>query len=80
MAKYRIDVTEEKCAGCLRCALACSDTYTKAFNPAAARIKVVMSGPDCRVDFTEECVRCGRCADECFYGALLKTKTEDNGR
>lgn len=77
VAKYRIDSFEENCAGCLRCELACSDAYTKAFNPSAARIQVMMSGADCTIRFTEECVECGLCADQCLYGALTKIKKED---
>ena len=76
MAKYRINVATENCSGCLRCELACSDAYTKAFNPSRARIQVKMSGADCDVKFTEECIECGICADHCLYGALSKTKKE----
>jgi NAD-dependent dihydropyrimidine dehydrogenase PreA subunit len=78
MAKYRIDGVPENCAGCLRCELACSDTYTKAFNPSAARIQVKMSGADCDIRFTEECIECGICVDHCLYGALSKTKKEED--
>jgi len=74
MAKFQIDAVPANCAGCLRCELACSDTYTKSFNPSAARIRVVMSGEDCRIDFTEECIECGICVDQCFYGALSKSE------
>lgn len=80
MAKYELHATAEKCTGCLRCQLACSDTYTLAFNPSAARLRVEMSGADCQIRFTEECVECGICADQCFYGALTKTEREDNGQ
>lgn len=78
MAKYRINVATENCSGCLRCELACSDAYTKAFNPSRARIQVKMSGADCDVKFTEECIECGICADHCLYGALSKTKKEED--
>lgn len=77
MAKYRIDVEPGNCSGCLRCELACSDAYTKAFNPSEARIQVVMSGVDCQVRFTEDCVECGICADQCLYRALSKIKKEE---
>jgi Fe-S-cluster-containing hydrogenase component 2 len=76
MAKYKINVVPENCAGCLRCELACSDAHTRAFNPSASRISVVMSDENCRIDFTEDCVECGICADQCFYGALSKTKKD----
>jgi len=78
MAKYRIDVATERCSGCLRCELGCSDAHTKVFNPSAARIQVTMTGSDCQVRFTEDCIACGICADQCFYGALSKTKQEED--
>jgi len=76
MGNYDIQVFTERCTGCLRCQLACSDLYTKAFNPSAARIRVIMSGADCSILFTEECTECGVCVDHCFHGALQKTKRE----
>jgi len=78
MAKYRIDVATENCSGCSRCELACSYTYTKAFNPSRARIQVKMSGADCSVRFSEECIECGICVDQCLYGALSKTKKQED--
>jgi ferredoxin len=77
MSKYKIEVFEENCTGCLRCQLACSDVYTKRFNPSAARIAVIVVGPHCQIDFKEDCNDCGVCADDCFYGALEKTEKED---
>jgi formate hydrogenlyase subunit 6/NADH:ubiquinone oxidoreductase subunit I len=76
MAKYRISVASEKCVGCLRCELACSDAHTKAFNLSAAKIRVSISNVRCTVDFTEDCVECGICADQCLYGALSKIKKD----
>ncbi len=76
MAKYLIKADSASCTGCLRCELACSDVYTKAFNPSAARIRVSMSGENCRIDFRDDCVECGACADQCFYGALSKSKKD----
>jgi formate hydrogenlyase subunit 6/NADH:ubiquinone oxidoreductase subunit I len=76
MAKYEISVAPEECVGCLRCELACSDAYSKAFNLTAARIRVSISDVRCAIDFTEECVVCGICADYCLYGALSKIKKE----
>ena len=76
MGKYDIQVATESCTGCLRCQLACSDLYTKAFNPSTARIRVIVLGADCSIHFTEECNECGVCADHCFHGALHKMKRE----
>ena len=72
MSKYRILADDSKCTGCLRCQLACSDAYTKSFNPSSARIRVDFVDVDLAVRFTDDCVACGLCADNCFYGALEK--------
>lgn len=80
MTKYRIEVAPQRCSGCLRCELGCSDAHTKGFNPSIARIQVTMTGPDCHVLFTEECVSCGICADQCLYGALSKVKQEEDSQ
>jgi Fe-S-cluster-containing dehydrogenase component len=72
VSKYRILVDDSKCTGCLRCQLACSDAYTKSFNPSAARIQVDFVGVDLAVRFTDDCVGGGLCADNCLYGALRK--------
>ena len=72
LSKFLIEVIPEHCTGCLRCQLACSEQYTKTFNPSAARIQVVLKGPDCEISFTPECAGCGICVDQCFYDALVK--------
>lgn len=72
MSKYKIEVYPENCTGCLRCQLACSELYTKAFSPFEARIRVDTSGLRYLITFTPECNECGVCVDECFYGALSK--------
>lgn len=73
MAKHLIRTDDAKCTGCLRCQLACSYAYTKSFNPSAARVRVDFLGVDCAIRFTEDCVACGSCADNCLYGALQKS-------
>jgi ferredoxin len=77
MSKYAIQVITDNCTGCLRCQLACSDVYTKAFNPSQSRIRVTVTGADCMIGFSEDCTECGACADNCFFGALEKTRKED---
>jgi Fe-S-cluster-containing dehydrogenase component len=72
MAKYQIRIDEEKCTGCLRCALACSDLYSEAFNPAVSRIRIVVSADDWSIGFTDECNDCAACVDHCFYDALQR--------
>jgi ferredoxin len=76
MTKYLLSTFPEKCAGCLRCQLACSEVYTQAFNPSAARIRVEVSGADCTIVFSEDCTRCGICVDQCLYQALEKKLLE----
>lgn len=76
MGKYEIQINTEKCTGCLRCQLACSDLYAKAFNPSKARLRVVTSGPDSLIQLEAECNQCGVCVDHCFFEALEKTKRE----
>ena len=76
MSKYEIKIAAENCTGCLRCQLACSHQYTRRFNPAAARVRVALSGADCALSFDTDCTCCGICADNCFYGALVKTAGE----
>ena len=76
LAKFLIEVIPEQCTGCLRCQLACSEQYTKTFNPSAARIQVIHKGPDCEIFFTPECTGCGICVEQCFYDALVK-KTQE---
>jgi Pyruvate/2-oxoacid:ferredoxin oxidoreductase delta subunit len=69
-------VHPENCTGCRRCQLACSELYTKSFRPSAAYLTVDWDGEDCHITFTEECLACGICADECFFGALEKAPQE----
>ena len=76
MGKYKIQAHEERCTGCLRCQLACSDLYAKVFNPSVAMIRVTVSGADCDIRFTDECNDCGVCVDHCFYDALEKSEKE----
>ncbi len=74
---YDLIYIQERCSGCLRCQLACSLAYAKCFQPAAARIRVDPRGAEYRVVFTEDCVKCGLCADDCLFGALLKHPREE---
>jgi len=80
MAEYRINVATERCSGCLRCELGCSDAHTKSFNPSMSRIQVTMNERDRHIRFTQECVWCGICADHCLYGALSKTRQEEENQ
>jgi ferredoxin len=76
MQKYEIEISTQRCTGCLRCELACSDLYWKSFNPSLARIRVVISDGDWSIVFTEDCNGCGICVDHCFYDTLRKIERE----
>ncbi len=77
MGTYNIRTYTEKCTGCLRCQLACSDLYSKAFNPFVSKIQVSISDAgDCSIRFSDDCNQCGICVDHCFYDAMLKNKKE----
>ena len=61
----------EKCAGCMSCALACSWTFTKVFNPFNSRIVINYPGDVQRkIVFTRECNNCGTCVEYCNFDAL----------
>ncbi|MEW6078721.1 MAG: hypothetical protein AB1724_12970 [Thermodesulfobacteriota bacterium] len=72
MSHWPIQINPDLCAGCLRCLLACSRLYDGRFSLAAAGLKVTLSGTGCTVVFLNTCVQCGVCADNCFYGALVR--------
>ena len=74
MAKYQIQISPERCTGCLRCALACSDLYSGSFNPAVSRIRIAVADDDWAVELTEDCNECAACVDHCFYDALQRQK------
>lgn len=66
----------ERCAGCMSCALACSWTFTGAFNPVKSRILINWPGDvQRRIIFTKECTDCGVCVEYCNYGALEVTES-----
>ena len=68
MAKTNIRVNPQECKECLVCQLICSLTYTGAFNPEKARIKIE---PLKEISFTDDCVKgCILCARYCAFGAL----------
>jgi len=78
MGKYQITTAVENCSGCLRCQLGCSFANTRTFKPVAANIRVELTKGDCTIFFTDNCLSCGVCADNCFYDALTKTVKENN--
>lgn len=77
MGKFEIAVFPELCTGCLRCQLGCSELYTGAFAPSQARIRIMLEGLHCEIQFAQECNQCGVCAENCLYGALHKVRVEE---
>ena len=71
-------VTDETvCVGCITCALFCSFTYQKKFNPLEACIRIKMNyDSKNEITFTEDCNNCGICVRHCPYGALKILKEE----
>jgi len=71
MISEQIKTTPEKCVGCRICKLTCSFTYHKTVNPNKARRKIIdLYDLTPKIEFTEECIQCGKCASTCLYGAL----------
>jgi anaerobic carbon-monoxide dehydrogenase iron sulfur subunit len=71
MSNKKINITAENCVGCRICQLTCSFLYTKTFNPSKARINISeVYGLVPIIEFSDDCVYCGECANNCLYGAL----------
>lgn len=71
MSNNKITVDTEKCVGCRICQLTCSFLYYKNFNPSKSRIKIIeVYGLTPIIEFTDECIQCGECVNNCLYGAL----------
>lgn len=77
MSRWQIQTNPDLCTGCSRCLLVCARQYDQRFSLAAARIRIVATETDMVVDFLDDCRQCGLCADNCFYGALVKQATEE---
>ena len=67
-------IAEQNCAGCNLCALACSffNTDERVFNPSRAFIQIERKDGQnsFAVNFKEDCLDCGTCAEYCHYGVL----------
>ncbi len=76
MKIVEIRVYPDACAGCRICQLACSFAYEKLFNPSKARIVIEHDGDGFDIGFTDDCNKCGTCAQYCVYGALEVVRSE----
>jgi len=69
-----IRVYPTRCVGCRICQMICSLTYQKEFRPSQARIMVDHMDIGSVIGFTEDCTKCGFCADYCMYDVLEKVE------
>jgi Fe-S-cluster-containing dehydrogenase component len=76
LARYDILIAAQNCTGCLRCVLACSELLTGRFSLAGGRIRVGLGDPPV-ITFLETCTRCGVCADNCLYEAIVKAEARE---
>jgi ferredoxin len=63
----------EQCAGCLLCSLACSyyNSADHTFNLSQSMIQVGREDDGgFHVTFSDECLECGLCVENCHYGVL----------
>lgn len=61
----------EECVGCRICQLNCSFIYNKKYSLTLSRIKIhEIYGLIPKIEFSEDCAKCGQCAYHCLYGAL----------
>jgi carbon-monoxide dehydrogenase iron sulfur subunit len=71
MRVSEILIHPEKCVGCRICQLTCSFLYNEKYSLALSRIRLYdIYGLTPKIDFSEECNKCGQCARYCLYGAL----------
>ena len=74
----KINVSGEKCSGCLLCALACSFHRggQDAFQLSQSRILIRRVGgkQTFTIGFLESCDSCGLCVDYCLSGALIRAR------
>jgi ferredoxin len=75
---YEMRVYPTRCVGCRICQLICSFTYDKAFNPSKSKIILDRHNDSAHIGFSDDCNRCGFCAEYCMYGVLERTEAEED--
>ncbi len=75
--RRKLQVEEEKCTGCLNCALICSLSHEQEFNPGKAFIRIIGTPELPGVEIDHRCDQCMLCARYCVYGALTAIGMED---
>lgn len=79
MGVYEILIHPEKCVGCRICQLSCSFLYNGKYLPAFSKIRlhdIYKLMP--KIEFLEDCNKCGHCARHCLYGALEIIEVNEN--
>jgi len=74
--KYLLNYDQTRCSGCLQCQLTCSFQYFSFFQLSASYIQINSHENEYKAIFTDDCTRCGYCADYCLFGALTKSREE----
>jgi ferredoxin len=74
--KYLLSYDQTTCSGCLQCQLICSFKYFGFFKLSASCIQINSQETEYSAIFTDDCNRCGYCADYCLFGALTKSQEE----
>ena len=69
-----IYIDQDRCSGCMRCALACSffATTEREFNLSKSKITILPNWEQGIYDvaISDECTKCGICVHYCEFGVL----------
>ena len=73
-----LTINPAKCIGCSTCALICSATWHKEFNPTMAYVQIKKNDRSgvFTISFSSECKQCMLCGKECPSGAIAVAITE----
>ncbi len=71
----KLRVVEDKCTGCLNCALICSFSHVQEFNPEKSLIRIKGTPELLSIEIDDRCDHCMLCAKYCAYGALEIART-----
>jgi len=68
-------VDQAACVGCLGCEMACANAFYKELNPEVSCIRIEEEEDGSLK--TLVCVQCGKCAEACPFGVLVKSEDKD---
>jgi ferredoxin len=73
-----IQIDQDNCSGCMRCALACSffTTSEREFNPSKSKITILPNWEQgiYEVALSDDCTNCGICVPYCEFHVLKRGK------